>query len=99
MKDPLSPWVTKGLLKSINKKNNLYKKYLKNPSDRNLQSFKTYRNKLNMLIRKSKRRHYFKQFQKSKSNMKKTWQQINKVIGRGKNRLHNVLSKMDVVIP
>ena len=29
-KDPLSPWITKGLLKSINKKNKLYKYYMEN---------------------------------------------------------------------
>ena len=47
-KDPLSPWITKGLLKSINKKNKLYKYYLQSPTSEKLQKFKTYKNKLNM---------------------------------------------------
>ena len=53
-KEPMSPWITKGLLKSINKKNKLYEQYLNSPSKERLQKFKTYKNKLNMWIRKSK---------------------------------------------
>ena len=58
-KEPMSPWITKGLLKSINKKNKLYKPYLHSPSNKGLQKFKTYTNKLNMLIRKAKRKYFF----------------------------------------
>ena len=58
-KDPISPWVTKGLLKSINKKNKLYKQYLRHPSQVNLNKFKTFKNKLTMLLRKSKRKYFF----------------------------------------
>ena len=83
-KEPLSPWITKWLLKSINKKNKLYKEYLRNPTNRNLQKFKTYKNKLNMLIRKSKRKYFFMKFEKSKNNMKDTWREINTIIGKGK---------------
>ena len=83
-KDPLSPWITKGLLKSINKKNKLYKYHLQSPTSEKLQKFKTYKNKLNMLIRKSKRMFFFKKFEKSKNDMKKTWNAINDIIGKGK---------------
>ena len=80
----MSPWITKGLLKSINKKNKLYKCYIQKPSQSNLQKFKTYKNKLNMLIRKSKRMYFFKKFEKSKNNMKQTWKDINILIGKNK---------------
>ena len=83
-KDPMSPWITKGLLKSINKKNTLYKQYLKSPTNGNLQKFKTYKNKLTVLIRKSKRMHFFTKFEKTKNNMKQTWQAINDIIGNGR---------------
>jgi len=81
--DPKLPWITKGLLKSINKKNKLYKQYIKSPSERNLQLFKTYKNKLNTLIRKSKRKHFFTKFQNAKNNMRQTWKEINSIIGKG----------------
>ncbi len=85
-KDPLSPWITKGLLKSINKKNKLYKHYINTPTEGNLQKFKTYKNKLNMLIRKSKRSYYYNKFENSKSNMRETWKEINCIIGKAKKR-------------
>ena len=51
--------------------------------------FKTYRNKLNNLIRKSKREYYHKQFErakkkKKKKNIRQTWKTINDIIGRCK---------------
>ena len=36
-----------------------------------------------MLTRKLKRMHFFKKFEKSKNDMKKTWQEINCIVGRG----------------
>ena len=46
--------------------------------------FKTYRNKLNNLIRKSKREYYHKQFERTKNNIRQTWKTINGIIGRCK---------------
>ncbi len=80
----ISPWITKGLLKSINKKNKLYKQYIHSPNVEKLRNFKTYKNKLNMLIRKAKRKYFFRKFEHSKNNMKQTWNTINNILGRGK---------------
>ena len=66
---PQSPWITKGLLKSINHKNMLYKDYIRCPSDNKLQKFKAYRNRLHGLIRKSKRSFYFDKFEQVKNNI------------------------------
>ena len=41
------PWISKGILTSINTKNKLYKRYVQKPSEERLNKFKTYRNKLN----------------------------------------------------
>ena len=51
LKNCSSPWITPGLLKSINKKNRLYKKFIRSPSLSNERKYKTYKNKLNHLIR------------------------------------------------
>ena len=50
-----SPWLTSGILKSISKKNQLYKKFLKKPSSRIETNYKKYKNKLNHLIKIAKK--------------------------------------------
>ena len=92
---PQQPWMTKGLLKSINMKNNLYKKYLSSPTGENLSKFKTYRNKLNTLIRKGKREYYHNKFESTKSNIRQTWKTINEIIGRNKAKNHQNAFKTD----
>ena len=37
-----------------------------------------------MLLRKSKRMHFFTKFEKYKNNMKQTWKDINGIIGKGR---------------
>ena len=91
----MSLWITKGLLKSINTKNKLYKQYIQSPTNGNLQKFKTYKNKLNMLIRKSKRMYLFTKFAKTKNDMKKTWQEINCVIGKSNKQSYQCKFKDD----
>ena len=86
-KDPIYPWITKGLLKSIETKNKLYKECKKQPTEKRITKFKEFRNKLHNLIRISKRKFYDNKFQKSRNDMKKTWKTINNILGRKKNAL------------
>ena len=45
------PWITKGILRSIHKKNRLFKKCLKHPnSSTRREKYKKYRNKLNAIL-------------------------------------------------
>ena len=94
-KTPISPWITKGLLKSINTKNKLYKQYLQSPSDERKIKFKTYRNKLNNLMRKCKREYYHKKFENTKNNIKQTWSAINTIIGKRKTEKQQSTFKTD----
>ena len=48
------PWLTRGLLKSINYKNNLFKKLYKNYDEKLLRNYKKYRNLLNRTINTAK---------------------------------------------
>ena len=82
-KVPQSPWITKGMLKSIQNKDKLYKEYLQCPNDNRAIKFKTYRNKLNNLIRKSKREYFYSKFKSTRNNIKETWKTVNSIIGRG----------------
>ena len=49
------PQLTSGILKSISKKNQLYKKILKKPSSKIETNYKKYKNKLNHLIKITKK--------------------------------------------
>ena len=49
-----SPWITKGLSISVRKKNRLYKKFIMNPTAARESRYKSYKNKLNHLIRIAK---------------------------------------------
>ena len=46
-----SPWMTNSVLKSIKRKNKLYKNYLTNSCKKNENIYKRYKNKLNHIIK------------------------------------------------
>ena len=61
------PWLTKSLLRSINKKNKLYKQYLRHRSNEKLLKNKTYKNKLSNLPRVAKRLYFENQIEINKT--------------------------------
>ena len=77
---PKMPWITKGLLVSVRKKNKLYKKYMGNPTLQRELHYKRYKNKLNHLIRNAKKTYYDNKFDRAKGDLKETWRLINEVI-------------------
>ena len=70
------PWISLGLLKSIKKKNKLYKQYLSNPSNHSEVHYKRYKNKLIHSLRVAKRLYCDKKLEESKSNVKATWARL-----------------------
>ena len=72
------PWITKGLLKSIKTKCNLYKKSLKYPSPLNITKYKKYKNKLIHLLKTSKRNFYDTKFDNAKSNLRSEERRVGK---------------------
>ena len=80
------PWLTPGLLKSINRKNRLYKKLIKSPNKSCEQQYKTYKNKLSHLIRIAKRSYYDRRFESAQKDLKLTWKLLNEVINKRKSK-------------
>lgn len=77
--------MTSGLLKSITKKNNLYKATLKYPENKELkEKYNTYKNTLNKLITKAKKDYFSKQIEKNKNSSKSLWECINRICGKPK---------------
>jgi len=64
------PWLTKGILTSIAKKNTLYWKQLTTNKPSIIRQYKTYRNKLTHLKEISKQNHYKQAFQKCHHDIK-----------------------------
>ena len=84
-------WLTQGLKDAIKKKNKLYKKYIKMPSCYNESVYKSYRNKLNTILKKSQKQHYSDLLAANKSNIKKTWQIMKNIVN--KNKMKKIHSK------
>jgi hypothetical protein len=72
----LEPWMTLGLLISRCNKFKLSSAASKNPTHFNITIFKSYRNVYNTTIRASKKAYFDREFSKSRSNLKRTWDLI-----------------------
>ena len=65
-------------------KNKLFAISKHTPTDVNIKLYKSYRNKLNSLLRISERKHYEELLNKHKSDLRKTWGVIKEVINKKK---------------
>jgi len=79
-------WMTNGLMKSSNVKDRLHKKFMKDKSESNWTKFIEYRNQFNRLKTKAKEMHYKHILDDYKYDMRKTWEVINELIGRTKDK-------------
>ena len=67
------PWITPAIKKSINKKNLLYKSYVKHKTTESFNSYKAYRNKLASILRKAEKNYCAVKLENVKDNLAKTW--------------------------
>lgn len=77
-----SDWITIGLAKSCEVKNKLYISWHKNRTKHNWNTYIIYKRKLDKLLAKAKYDYFNKEFTDCKSDLKKTWNTINKILGR-----------------
>ena len=81
------PWITNGLLTSIKKKNKMYIAYIRKPCEKSRLKYTVFKNKLTSLLRNSKKLYFSEIFQKCKGNIKKTWNEINIILGHKKQNI------------
>ena len=79
------PWLSDGLKKSIKLKNKLFFKQKRTNKTEDINRYKTYRNKLNSLLKRAEKEHYERLLQDNKCNLKKSWSIIKEVINKKKN--------------
>ena len=87
----VNPWITPGIIASVNRKEFLYTQWKKSTSKTNVLGdstlylkYKDFRRKLKYIIRSAKRLYYCRKFNKVNGNMKKTWALINELRGKSK---------------
>ena len=85
------PWITKGILTSSKIKNRTFKLFKKTGKQEDYQKFKTYRNLINKLKRRSMILYYKNYFQEHMNNAKKSWTGINTILHRNsKTRMSDI---------
>ena len=68
-----SPWITPNLLRSINRKHNLYLKYKAKPSNTSRSKYLNYKNTPVSLLRREKKKYFEQQFINCSKDAKTTW--------------------------
>ena len=90
-KHKLSEWITSGILKSIQFRDNLYKNWkLINPESHEYlnakHNLKVYNGILNRNIRLAKKGYYARQFEKYRCDIRKTWDTLQNIINKLKSK-------------
>jgi len=77
---PKKIWMTQGLLVSCKRKNKLYLKSIKHPTEANIISYRKYRNKFKTLKNNMERQYYEREFAKNLHNSKNTWRLVKSLL-------------------
>ena len=75
-------WISQALKEGIKNKNKLYSKYNRIKYVANEIKYKTYRNKLNRILKVAERKYYSDMIDENKHNIKKTWQIIKNIVNK-----------------
>ena len=86
------PWITKGILTSLNKQKKLYSQMLEIKTETSRNKYKTYRNKLKCIIRRSRIKYLHDRCTEFRQDSKRLWQLVNKLIGKENNKTHVIES-------
>ena len=73
VKGKKSPWLTRELKNEMNNRDKLHRKFLKTKSVNDFNSYKTQRNKVNILVRKAKNKHFISLITESTKDPKRFW--------------------------
>lgn len=89
-----NPWITTGIIKSIEKNDELYRNWIESfkvheNGDEKLKCIhKEHQSKLRWLIKAAKSKHFYNKFEKFQGDKKKTWKIINELRGKQKQNIN-----------
>ena len=95
------PWITRGIIISINFKNLMFKFAIKDKTKKFSAHFRKYRNILNRVIECSKRLYYKQVIKKNKENSKKLWKIVNDIVSTKSTstcRINGVLDECSKIV-
>ena len=87
---PIDPWMTKGILKSLARQKVLYLEQLNSTSELKVLKYKSYRNQLKKIIRKSKQTYYLNKCKAFKQDSRKLWNLINCTLNNKENKENSI---------
>ena len=104
VKQTAKPWITPAIQTSINIKNKYYKSFISTKHDFYFAKFKSYRNRLQFLIKLSKKSYHDDYFNKYSSDTKKMWRGIKQIITTKSKSLNHPLkisaqNKQEIIDP
>jgi hypothetical protein len=85
-KTPLNPWMTKGLLKSRRRKEKLFSRKIKQPTNKNKDEFRRYNELYVKVYRQARTVYYNAKFKEYNNNIRQTWNTINELLGRKRSK-------------
>ena len=86
-----APWITKGLLNRIHRRDLIKKKAISSNDHDMWEQFKCARNQANNAIKQAKKRYFSDNLKVSKGNPRKTWNLINELTSRNTSKSTNIL--------
>lgn len=92
----LKPWISLGIITSIEKRDLMKKKLMKNYSLEKEIEYKQYRNRIQAIIRKVKDNYYQNKITEAGNNCKKTWDIIKDISGN-KNNNNRSLENTNII--
>ena len=75
------PWINRELKRLINKKNRLYKEFMRRPTVFNEINYRVIKKHASKQIRQAKKNYYHNLLETNKNNLRKTWKIIKEVMG------------------
>ena len=89
------PYITNGIKVSIRTRNRLYQKYLNNRSEVNEATWKRFRNKTKIVIRRAEEHYYNKILKNHKNNNRQLWNTFGKILNKNKQK-HSKVGSLNI---